>query len=164
MWTNEKQSVAVPRSPALLPGAPVQLCSLSAPRSHVRRRQEVSYPLSQAAVVRCDVSSCLDDQRMMTTLTLQSRHHHCGGNHCGGGHRSTQESRREITALGGEKHPLPWQASTGLSSFPKLARHIVNPQAQSVTTASSPELSREEDPRCADVMAATSQGPGQEQG
>ena len=53
-------------------------------------------------------------------------------------------------ALGGQKHPLPWQGSTGLSSFPKYARHIANPRAQSMTTASSPELSGEEEPQRAD--------------
>lgn len=62
------------------------------------------------------------------------------------------ESRREITALAGEKHPSPWQGSTGLSSLPKYARHRENPQAQSVSTASSPELSREKKPLCEDVV------------
>lgn len=100
-------------------------------------------------MVRCTVSSHLDNQGTTTALTLHSRHHHYGDDHCCEGQHSTKESRREIMGLGREKHLLRWQANTGLSSFPKYARHIANPQVKSTTTASPPELFVEEEPWCA---------------
>lgn len=133
----------------LLPSTLVQLCTMPTPWSHAWRRQEVACPLSQNTMVRCTVSSHLDNQGTTTALTLHSRHHHYGDDHCCEGQHSTKESRREIMGLGREKHSLPWQANTGLSSFPKYARHIANPRVKSATTASPPELSVEEEPWCA---------------
>lgn len=68
------------------------------------------------------------------------------GKCCCGGQHPMQESRREIMALRGEKHPLPWQASTGLSLFQRHASHIATPQAQAMMkTAPSSEHPGEEE-------------------
>lgn len=86
------------------------------------------------------------------------------GKCCCGGQHPMQESRREIMALGGEKHPLPWQASTGLSLFQRHAIHIATPQAQAMMmTASSSWGKRSLEPCmeelwCAMVCQGTAKG------
>lgn len=127
--------------------------SSSAPHPHPScvlggGREWVACPLPQATVVRCSVSSCLDDQGTTTALKLHSGCHHCGGNPLQMG----KQEGNYGTCRAEEQYPSLWQGSTGLSSFPKYARHRENPQAQSVSTASSPEHSREEKPQCEDVV------------
>lgn len=93
-------------------------------------------PLPQPTLERCNVFSSLDD--VLTTSSEENAVAEDSTPH--------RKSRREFMALGGEKHPLPWQASTGLSLFQRHASHVASPQAQAtMTTASSPEHPGEEE-------------------
>lgn len=58
---NEKQSEATPRSRGLLPGTLLLLCTLSTAQTRAGRRQEVSCPLPQPMLMKCNVSSSLDE-------------------------------------------------------------------------------------------------------
>lgn len=67
---NEKQSETTPRSHRLLPSALLLLCTLSTDQTHAGRRQKVLCPLPQPMLMRCNVSSSLDD--VWTTSTEEN--------------------------------------------------------------------------------------------
>lgn len=89
LWTNEiRGSTVQPRIATPHPGSAVH--PVHTPITYWEEtRGDMSSPTGQAAMLRCNASSYLDDKGTITALTLHPRHQHYGENHCCGGHHST---------------------------------------------------------------------------